>query len=264
MNTQTQTKINAILKELGAKPILVGMRGSLAHGMYIPPTDPLGTDDIDLMAIVVGYYNVYLGLESYGSKGTKEIMRDEYDIVAYELKKFLRLLEQGNPNVLSLLWLEDSSIILATTAGKMLIEARDLFAGKHLYSSFTGYAHAQIERMTHGEGSPGRGFMGEKRKEIRAKFGYDTKNAAHAIRLLRMGVEFLETGQLLVNRATKDAVELIEIKQGFWTLKQVTEEADRLFAEAKRALGVSKLPAKPDHEKVSMLCEEILRHQLGI
>lgn len=245
-------------------PILVGMRGSLAHGMYIPPTDPLGTDDIDLMVIVVGYYNVYLGLELYGSNGTKEIMRDEYDVVAYELKKFMRLLEQGNPNVLSLLWLDDDAMILSNTAGKMLIEARDLFAGKHLYHSFTGYAHAQIERMSRGEGSSGRGFMGEKRKEIRAKFGYDTKNAAHAIRLLRMGVEFLETGQLLVNRAAKDAQELIEIKQGYWTLEQVHAEAERLFQEAKRALAISKLPAKPDHAKISALCEEILRHQLGV
>ena len=39
------------------------------------------------------------------------------------------------------------------------------------------------------------------------KYQYDVKNAAHLIRLLRMGTEFLETGRLQVYRTT-DADEL--------------------------------------------------------
>ena len=49
--------------------------------------------------------------------------------------------------------------------------------------------------------------MGEKRKAIVRKYQYDVKNAAHLIRLLRMGIEFLETGELRVFRAM-DAEEL--------------------------------------------------------
>lgn len=35
------------------------------------------------------------------------------------------------------------------------------------------------------------GYMGEKRKAMVRKYQYDVKNAAHLIRLLRMGAEFL-------------------------------------------------------------------------
>jgi len=52
--------------------------------------------------------------------------------------------------------------------------------------------------------------MGAKRKSLVEKFGYDTKNAAHLILLLRMGIEFLSVGVLHVKR--HDAQELLEIK----------------------------------------------------
>jgi len=61
--------------------------------------------------------------------------------------------------------------------------------------------------------------MGTKRKMLVEKYGYDCKNAAHLIRLLRMGVEFLKDGRLYVMR--EDAKQLIEIKRGEWTLEQV-------------------------------------------
>jgi len=35
------------------------------------------------------------------------------------------------------------------------------------------------------------GYLGDKRKQLVLKHGYDAKNAAHLIRLLRMGIEFL-------------------------------------------------------------------------
>jgi uncharacterized protein len=62
------------------------------------------------------------------------------------------------------------------------------------------------------------GYMGEKRKNMVRRYQYDVKNAAHLIRLLRMGAEFVETGTLQVYR-THDADELKRIKRGGWTPK---------------------------------------------
>ena len=42
------------------------------------------------------------------------------------------------------------------------------------------------------------GYMGQKRRELVRRVGYDAKNAAHLIRLLRMGIEFLTEGTLHV------------------------------------------------------------------
>jgi len=97
--------------------------------------------------------------------------------------------------------------------------------------------------------------MGKKRKELVEKYGYDTKNAAHLIRLLRMGIEFLNDGQLQVIR--QDAQQLLEIKRGEWTLDKVKAEAERLFISAETAFTLSKLPNKPDHDKINKLCIQL-------
>src|SRR6185369_17173804 len=78
-----------------------------------------------------------------------------------------------------------------------------------------------------------RGYMGDKRRGLVERFGYDTKNAAHLIRILRMGIEFLTEGTLYVER--EDKQELLNIKQGLWTLDEVKAEAERLFALAQEA-----------------------------
>jgi len=235
--------------------ILHVYRGSIAHGMYVPNSDPLSFDDKDTMAICVPPKSHYMGLKEFGSRGTQEIKRNEWDIVVYEARKVMSLLKQGNPNVLSLLWVNENHIIKNTPSGKMLRERRDLFVGKHVYRPFVGYAHAQLHKMT---ACAFEGYMGEKRKSLVEKFGYDTKNAAHLIRLLRMGIEFLTEGELYVER--HDAAQLLEIKRGAWTLEQVKDEANRLFSRAEEAYINSTLPAQPDAEAISELCVRMVEY----
>lgn len=233
--------------------IILGYRGSIAHGMYVPPKEPTSIDDKDLMGVCVTPIDYYYGLNEFGSHGTKEIKQDEWDIVVYEARKFIHLLEQGNPNVLSLLWLAPNYYLKITDAGRLLIENRHLFVGKHVYHSFTGYAHSQLHRMTH---NAFQGHMGDKRRKLVEQFGFDTKNAAHLIRLLRMGIEFLIEGELHVLR--EDAKQLLEIKRGEWSLEQIIEESDRLFQQSKDALIHSPLPNRPNHELVNRLCVEVI------
>ena len=236
--------------------ILSGYRGSIAHGMYVPNTDPTSIDDKDIMSVVIPPVDYYFGFQTYGyHRGTKEKWIDVYDSVTYELKKYISLLEQSNPNVLSLLWLEPQYYIFRNWAGQALIDSRDLFVTKQIYHAFTGYAHGQLQRMTHFKFE---GYMGEKRKALVEKFGYDTKNAAHCIRLLRMGIEYLNEGYLFVDRSKKDGPELLEIKRGGWTLEQVKAEAERLFRRAEDAYDRSALPNAPDPKRVSDLATTIL------
>ena len=234
--------------------ILAGYRGSVAHGMYVPPKNPLSIDDKDVMAICVPPPVYYLGLKQYGSRGTEEIKRNEWDIVVYECRKAMSMLAQGNPNMLSILWLSDKHYIKRTAAGQLILSHRALFSGRHVYNSFVGYAKGQLHRMTHGSFD---GYMGEKRKALVEKFGYDTKNAAHLIRLLRMGIEFLKDGTLYVERM--DAQELLEIKHGEWALEKVKQESDRLFSVAQEAYLRSTLPIEADREAIDWLCADVVR-----
>jgi len=156
------------------------------------------------------------------------------------------------------LWLEHEHYLNVTDAGGLLLDNRHIFVGKHVYHSFTGYAYDQLKRMTT---FSFKGYMGEKRKRLVEKFGYDTKNAAHLIRLLRMGTEFLSDGVLHVKR--HDAQELLEIKRGEWTLDQVKSEAEKLFVLADKAFEQSKLPEKPDMERVNKLCVDVIETAIG-
>lgn len=233
--------------------ILTMYRGSIAHNMYVPGSNPDSIDDIDIMAVHVPPIDCYFGLKQFGSRGTKEIKYNEWDIVIYEIKKFIGMLKNGNPNVLGCLWLKEEHYIKKTTAGELLIKNRNLFVGRHVYESFIGYANGQLKKMEH---CSFQGYMGDKRKKLVEKFGYDTHNAAHLIRLLEMVTEFLETGEMIMYRP--DADFFLSIKRGEWELDTVKKDAERLFGVAKEVYNNSKLPENVDPEKINKLCINII------
>lgn len=238
-----------------AYTFLFGYRGSKAHRTYIDPADPKSIDDIDVMGICIAEPSVYMGLRSFEQK---ELMVDSWDSVVYEARKFFRLLLKANPNVLSLLYLEPEDYLILEPEGKLLLESRDLFASKRIYPSFIGYAHGQLKRMTHGNYG---GFQGARRKEMFKNLGYDAKNGAHLIRILRMGIEYLRDGYLTIARP--DARELVDIKLGNRSLLWIEREADALFAAAKDALAKSQLPNEPQNTAVEELLIGIVSRHLN-
>lgn len=96
--------------------------------------------------------------------------------------------------------------------------------------------------------------------QLRAN-GYDTKNAAHLIRLLRMGIEFMRDGRLYVQRA--DAAELLEIKRGEWSLAKVREVSEQAFVDFKAEDAKSSLPPEPNYEAVERWMVELLGNTLA-
>lgn len=100
------------------------------------------------------------------------------------------------------------------------------------------------------------GYMGEKRKNMVLKYGYDVKNASHLIRLLRMGKEFFEQGTLNVFRE-HDAEELKDIKKGQYSLDQIKVMAEELFEKTKIAKDNSSLPEKADRKQIDALLVSI-------
>ena len=104
------------------------------------------------------------------------------------------------------------------------------------------------------------GYLGDKRKQLVLEHGYDSKNAAHCVRLLRMAGEYLRTGELIVHRP--DADELLEIKRGKWGLSRVKAHADELFAGMRGARDTSPLPEEPDRQAAEALLVKIVRESV--
>ena len=94
------------------------------------------------------------------------------------------------------------------------------------------------------------------RAELEAKHGYDTKHAMHLVRLMRMGVEILERGELLVRRP--DAAELNTIRDGAWAFDALLEQTEALRLQMEEAAGKSALPADVDRPTIDALAFELL------
>jgi hypothetical protein len=94
------------------------------------------------------------------------------------------------------------------------------------------------------------------RAELEAKHGYDTKHAMHLVRLMRMGVEILKRGELLVRRP--DATELQSIRDGALAFDALLEQTETLRIQMDEAAQKSALPADVDRPVIDALAFEML------
>ena len=96
----------------------------------------------------------------------------------------------------------------------------------------------------------------EKRSELEEAHGYDTKHAMHLVRLLRMGKEILETGEVLVKRP--DAEELLAICDGSMTYEEIVEYAQEMDHLVREVLyKKTKLPKKPNLKLAAKVVMEV-------
>jgi len=102
----------------------------------------------------------------------------------------------------------------------------------------------------------------KKRAVLEEKFGYDTKHACHLVRLLRCGLEILETGSLNVDRRGIDADELKYIRNGGWSFNKIEEYCSIMKKKLKSAYDSSSLPHKPDRGKAFKLCHRLVENYL--
>lgn len=233
---------DADLKNLVPKDtILLGYRGSVAHGMYVPGE----SKDIDLLGVMIAPLSHYYGLANYlgvNQRGNSCFERKdgEYDAITYEIRRFAELCASGNPNALPLLWLETEFYLKMDEIGHILTLNRAIFSSKRVFASFSGFALEQIKWYSEAF-APDEAYY---------------RKASHAIRLLRMAVEFLETGVLQVWR--QDSLDFLQIKRGLWTPGAIKLEAEALMKRAEIAETTSKLPEKPDMAAVDALLIECI------
>jgi uncharacterized protein len=95
------------------------------------------------------------------------------------------------------------------------------------------------------------------RAELERRHGYDTKHGMHLVRLMRMGLEALEHGDLQVRRP--DAAELATIRNGALSFDELQELTAGLEAQLERAAASTSLPDDVDQEAVDDLTITLIR-----
>lgn len=366
MNNFDWSQYRGNLEWLPARTIYMTRHGSHAYGTSLP------TSDLDLRGVAIAPARYQLGyLDTF-----EQAVSSDPDLTVFSLQKFFKLASDCNPNVLEILYTDESDHLLRTTAGDRLLAVRDAFLSQKVKHTFSGYAAAQLKRIklhrrwlmsgiTH---QPTRAEFGlpertvipadqlaaaeagirkkldewewhelegvdvatriaikdefsrrlteitgwqwdeagektrtsaaralgyddnfirlldierqytgklrewqqytewkrtrnEKRAELEAKFGYDTKHGMHLVRLLRMCREILETGRVVVRRP--DAEELLAIRAGAMPYDALVEWAEREDAALTEVAKSSKLPKSPDRKRLDALCVEMTAEAMG-
>jgi len=240
---------------LKSRVIYLTRAGSHAYGTNT------ATSDEDFRGVAIAPVASYLGIgkpfEQYEQKGNP-------DIVIYDFRKFVKLASQANPNILEILFTDyaDEPGGLSWTANKLgteLLKMGPLFVTKRARATFSGYATAQLKKIKH---NTDHRIPGSDRANRIEEYGYCTKNAMHLVRLLRMCREILETGIVRVKRP--DAEELLAIRNGKWTLKELCEYAENENRELDEVCRKSPLPDEPDMVEIDRRCVEIMQEGLRV
>lgn len=96
----------------------------------------------------------------------------------------------------------------------------------------------------------------EARAALEREHGYDTKHAMHLIRLMRMGLEVLERGDVIVRRP--DAAELIAIRDGALSFDELLAAAEDLRQRMERAVSRASLPSDVDRDRIEQLAVALM------
>lgn len=235
----------------------LAVAGSIAHGTANADSD------IDVKGFYVNNLEYYIGLTpGEDSVISKLEVPTLIEGELHEVRKFARLALSCNPTVIETLFVNPEHYIVMTPWADVLVRNRHKFLSRRAFKSFSGYAKECLRKLGTEEESTRK--QGAKRKELIAKYGYNTKNAAHLLRLLMMGIELVEDGTLTVERPERAL--LYEVRHGKYTIDEVKEMGNQLFArfEDIEKSGRSVLPEEPDAEYIGFLVGEIIMNRLSL
>jgi predicted nucleotidyltransferase len=96
------------------------------------------------------------------------------------------------------------------------------------------------------------------RADLESRYGYDAKHAMHLVRLLRMGKELMQTGELNVYRDDREELKLI--RNGAWSFDSLINWAKTEAKEVENLArtGNSPLPKTPNKPEIEALYHKIL------
>jgi predicted nucleotidyltransferase len=228
--------------------------GSTAHGISTPDTG----DDLDLTVVrmepfaelVTGSLKRQSMMIRTQPDGVRSRMGD-IDLQVYTLRKFAGLARGGNPSILGAIF----SQRVHHDSGHVDVDGLSgMVASKRAGEAFLGYMRQQIERWI--------GVRGQKnvtRPELVEAYGFDTKYAAHVIRLGHQGIEYMREGRFSMPMREDRALAIQGLRMGELSEYQALEWAKRIEDDLKQAITESELPDRPADRAVDAWLQDIYR-----
>jgi hypothetical protein len=182
----------------------------------------------------------------------------DLDLVAYSLRKYLRLALKGHPTVLLLLFVPDELTLVETELGQRLRQLRPAILSKRAGRGYLGYLRGQKERLL--------GARGQKRvnrPELVEAHGFDTKYAMHALRLGDQGLELLHAAQVTLPMPEPERSSVMAVRLGQRSFDEVLAEIEEVEHRLEEALQRTALPQRPDDDAVNAFLVEAYREAWG-
>jgi len=127
-------------QEVRSSTIFLVKHGSVAYGTNTPSSDV----DEKGVAVPLGR-NYYYGTKVFEQKDSG--WEDGNDRCIYDIRKFISLAKDCNPNIVEVLYVDKADRLKLTHAGVMLLQMRNLFLSQKACKTFVGYAVAQLKRI---------------------------------------------------------------------------------------------------------------------
>ena len=226
----------------GITAVILGEIGSTAHGLDTPESDH------DFMGIYIDPPQALIGLQKEDKsirdrdkpEGVKSAPGDS-EAIYYGLRKYVDLVAQGNPTMMTLLFTPNLTIPDHIGIQKV----RNMFLSRRLADRHMGYADSMAARIT-GERAPR-----TNRPELIAKHGFDTKASFHAIRLLMQGHEMLTRQTMQMPMSDLKRSYLLDVRNGKVSQADVLDTIRYWRQELQNAESESPLPEHPDYGQIN-------------
>jgi len=137
-------------KQMAEENLIVKMRsGSHLYGTNTKNSDEDYTGvflpDEDYVFGFLKVDEVDLGKKDKDESGKNT--KDAIDFKAYEVRKFIKLAMDNNPNILELLFVNQENLVYLNNYGEFLLNTKEIFPHKGLYNRFIGYATSQKRKL---------------------------------------------------------------------------------------------------------------------
>ncbi len=176
------------------------------------------------------------------------------DVFLYSIARYFHLCMMGNPNMIDSLFIPNDSILYMDIAGIRLRNNRFLFLSQKIYHTFRGMAHSHLNRLR--KNYKDKIVPDGKRGELVRKYGYDTKDAGHVIRVLSNLNNFLRYGDSYMDKTSWVTKEIIN---GNLPFDEFNNVADKLFSKSEQLIKDTELPLnirQDEIKKVLINCIE--------
>jgi uncharacterized protein len=163
----------------------------------------------------------------------------------YGLHHFAQLLAKGNPSIVETMFVPKAAVLAGLDLWESFARVKYCVRNKATLKAYVEYGKNQFGRLQE------RGWDKAKRPDLVEQYGYDTKFAYHAYRILQQGADFATTGTVQIPLNDDQRAMCLAIRTGQYTWPDICDVIQPYLDNLQRIVAESTWPDLPDGDAIS-------------